>query len=109
MGQCYLKGENSGSSNENVYASGTFELGSRYDPYRPTTVILPFAPRRVYFEQLAPGITGYGHALYDSKKVSTTVLDRSRMKITVSGTRMDLTGKYAEEGGINWRYFAFAE
>lgn len=105
MGQCYLKGENSGSSNENVYASGKFTLKPYAYPYRTTTVTLPFAPKRIYFERQSSNIDpGYMYDVYAPNEFSGDTL-----KITGSDTTINITPTADKLCNTTWKYHAFAE
>lgn len=105
MGQCYLKGENSGSSNENVYASGQFRLEPYDYPYRTTTVTLPFAPKRIYFERHSSvDYPGYMYDVYTQNEYSG-----NHLKITGSDTTINITPTTDELCKTTWDYHAFAE
>ena len=104
MGQCYLKGENSGSSNENVYASGKFTLEPYAYPYRTTTVTLPFAPKRIYFERQSSTIDiGYMYDVYAQNELSGY-----KLNITGSDTTINITPTADKLCNTTWKYHAFA-
>lgn len=106
MGQCYLKGENSGSSsNENVYASGEVTLEPRDFPFRTTTVTLPFAPKRIYFERQSHSV----YTLHMNDVYAPNEFSGNNFNITGSDTTINITPTNEEVCNTTWKYHVFAE